>query len=228
MLVIFDCDGVLIDSEIIACRTSAEFANKYGNPITTEEVIRRFTGKPTRLLWETICKETGIAFDEDVFRELIDYTHSVFKSELQTTNGIAQVLEKMPVEFGVASTTRLDNLKRNLAQVGLIDYFGENIFSASQVAHPKPAPDVYLFAAKNMGYAPKDCIVIEDSIPGVQAAKAAGMNVFGYCGASHIAAGHDEILIQNGATACFYEMNHFYDFLNQQGIKIMARKDGVI
>lgn len=205
-LVIFDCDGVLIDSEIIAARVESEMAAELGYKIDPQEVCARFAGKPARLVWESFCEELNIEFTEELFQNAQNRVHKAFETELKIVDGIFEVFKSLQIPFCVASTTRMESLRRNLEQVGLIDFLEPNIFSASQVERPKPWPDVFLFAAKNMGFEPKDCIVIEDSVAGVQAAKAANMDVFGFCGASHINDGHDKILIENGARGIIY--NH--------------------
>ncbi len=202
-LIIFDCDGVLIDSEIIAARVEARIANELGHNITINELITRFVGRPTRVVWETLLSEIGKPFTEEFFRYAYDEVHKAFDKELVAIEGAKEVLQSLSNEHGVkicvASTTRLDSLKRNLEFVALHDYFDGNIFSASQVKRPKPFPDVYLFAAQQMGFESKDCLVFEDSEPGTQAAIAAKMSVIGFCGASHILPGHDENLLRIGA-----------------------------
>ena len=223
MLVIFDCDGVLIDSEMIAAKIGANFANSFGHPITAQESATRFSGKPSRVVWETICEELGIKFKDDDFRQMQHHVHEAYKTDLKIIDGIDEVLNSLGNNFCVASTTRLEQLKTNLTNVGLISYFGENVFSASQVEKPKPAPDVFLFAAKNMGYDPAECIVIEDSLSGVMAARAAEMNVIGFLGGGHIAQGHDEVLKGVGAVDTFKNMRDFYEITAKHTDKIIRR-----
>ncbi len=223
MLVIFDCDGVLIDSEVIAAKIGADFANSFGHPITAQESAVRFSGKQSRIVWETICEELGIEFKEDDFRQMQHNVHEAYKTELKIIDGIDEVLQNLGNKFCVASTTRLEQLKTNLINVGLIDFFGENVFSASQVERPKPAPDVFLYAAKNMGYDPEDCLVIEDSIFGVMGACAANMKVIGFLGGGHITQGHDEALRSVGAIDTFENMRDFYEITSKHSDKITRR-----
>lgn len=210
-LIIFDCDGVLIDSEIIAARIESELAIGLGFEITPQEICARFAGRPARLVWEAVFGALNMPFDEDFFKEAQGKIHKAFETELVVIPSVEKTFQKLKNKFCVASTTKLENLKRNLKTTGLFDYLDPNIFSASQVERPKPFPDVFLYAAQNMGFAPENCIVIEDSIAGVQAAKAANMQVIGFVGGSHIYDGHAEKLIENGA----FDILHHFDDLPQ-------------
>lgn len=223
LLVIFDCDGVLIDSEIVASKVGAAFANSFGHPITPQEVSSRFAGKPSRVVWETICEELGIEFKLEDYQEMQRQTHAAYAKELKAIDGVETLLKSLGNKFCVASTTRLEQLKKNLDSVGLKQYFGENIFSASQVERPKPFPDVFLFAAKNMGFSPDECIVIEDSPTGVKAGINAQMQVFGFTGAGHIVDGHAETLLNAGATATFSKMADFYEVISRYNPNLIRK-----
>jgi HAD superfamily hydrolase (TIGR01509 family) len=209
-LIIFDCDGVLIDSEIIAASVESEMAAELGYEITPLEICIRFAGKPARLVWETFCQELDIEFTEEFYQNAHNRVHEAFLNELKIVDGIFEVFEKLEMPFCVASTTRIDSLIKNLKLVDLHKYLEPNIFSASQVARPKPFPDVFLHAAKTMGYEPQDCLVFEDSIAGVNAAIAANMRVIGFVGGSHIDEKHSQRLVDNGAFDILKSHNDFF------------------
>ncbi|MBN8649113.1 MAG: HAD family hydrolase [Caulobacterales bacterium] len=202
-LIIFDCDGVLIDSEIIAARLEAQIANSWGHSISPQEICFRFAGVPTKIVWETLANEIGHQIDENFFDEYRALAKAVFAKELKAINGASDIISGLKLPFCVASTTKKSELEINLQTTNLHDFFGNNIFSASQVKRPKPNPDVFLFAASQMGHDPKDCIVIEDSIAGVKAAQRAGMKVFAFGGASHIGEKNKELILGHGAIDYF-------------------------
>ena len=129
-------------------------AAELGYKIDPQEVCARFSGKPARLVWESFCEELNIEFTEELFQNAQNRVHKAFETELKIVDGIFEVFKSLQIPFCVASTTRMESLRRNLEQVGLIDFLEPNIFSASQVERPKPWPDVFLFAAKNMGFEP--------------------------------------------------------------------------
>ncbi|MDD3181373.1 MAG: HAD family phosphatase [Alphaproteobacteria bacterium] len=186
-LIIWDCDGCLVDSEVIACAIPAALATASGYPITTEEYIERFAGKSagngaSDLVGEAGYEQLDAAFHEKVYQE----TLRGFTDHLKPIEGLAAVLSGLHNPMCVASGSSVERNRHALTIVGLLPFFDGRIFCSSQVAQGKPAPDVFLFAAQQMGVAPAQCLVIEDSVPGVQAAKAAGMTVFAYLGGSHV------------------------------------------
>lgn len=185
MLVIFDCDGVLIDSEVLACAIDAEALTSLGRPTTTAEYARRFTGVPHKDSWAILEKELGRTLPERFHEERLERVAKRFAEELKAIAGVREAVGAMEARRCVASSTGLDNLRRNLTTTGLIDLFDPHIFSASQVKRGKPAPDVFLYAASQMGADPGDCLVIEDSVAGVTAAGRAGMKVVGFTGGGH-------------------------------------------
>ncbi|MCE1234901.1 MAG: HAD-IA family hydrolase [Hyphomicrobiales bacterium] len=206
MLVIFDCDGVLIDSEIVAARLEAEAITELGLPTTAEEICRRFAGTTTREVWATLERELGRPLPQGFFEAHLAHVRDVFSRELEPIPGARAAVEAVAAAGAshcVASSTQLPALVANLGTTGLIDLFDGHVFSASQVKRPKPAPDVFLFAASQMGSDPADCLVIEDSVAGVTAAQRAGLPVVGFLGGSHITEGHGERLKAAGAEALF-------------------------
>lgn len=180
--VIWDCDGVLIDSELIACGVAADVLSEKGKShITAEDYIARFIGMTAT----QIAAEMGLSgtFPAD---EIKERQFSAFTEKLKATPGIARVLQNLGLPTAVASGSDLDRLHHTLGITGLRDFFGPHIYSANMVKNGKPAPDIFLYAAEKLGVAPEDCLVLEDSRLGIAGAKAAGMKVFGFSGGSHI------------------------------------------
>jgi HAD superfamily hydrolase (TIGR01509 family) len=177
-LVIFDCDGVLVDSEPIAVRTHARVLAELGWPITEQEVIERFVGRSTASINELIEARLGATLSAEAERRFTRLHAEAVDAVLLAVDGIADVLAEIGIPICVASSGSHDTLGRT----GLYEYFTGRIFSATEVARGKPAPDLFLHAAARMGTDPADCVVVEDSRYGVQAARAAGMRAFGYAG----------------------------------------------
>ncbi|MFD8565333.1 HAD family hydrolase [Streptomyces sp. NPDC057694] len=181
-LVIFDCDGVLVDSERIAVGLQVEIGAALGWPLTAEEVVARFIGRShadiSALVAARLGEETAQMWSkrfEERHREAVD-------SGLVAVDGIREALDAITVPTCVASSGSHDKMRHTLGRTGLYEHFAGRIFSASEVARAKPAPDVFLHAARRMGADPAACAVVEDSGHGVQAARSAGMRSFGYAG----------------------------------------------
>ena len=184
-LVIFDCDGVLVDSEPISCRITAEVLGSYGVPIDTAGVMRRFLGHSQAAIRRLAAEEFGVDIPERYLSEVRQRIVPAFRAELRAIPGIHQVLEALTVPICVGSGSQPERIRLSLELTGLDGFFGKHIFSASQVARSKPAPDLFLFAAEKMGHPPADTLVVEDAVAGVTAAVAAGMTVVGFTGGSH-------------------------------------------
>jgi len=184
-LVIFDCDGVLIDSEPIANRVFRDLLEAEGLEMTLEEVMRTFVGSTKAGCLERAGKMIGrplpASFGDDWDRELF----AALRAEVKPVEGIPAVLASMKVPFCVASNGNPDRIRLALEAAGLLPWFEGKLFAAAEVAHPKPAPDLFLHAARRMGAEPSASAVVEDTPTGVKAAVAAGMKVFGYVGAPH-------------------------------------------
>ena len=184
-LLIFDCDGVLVDSELLANEALAELMSALGRPMTTQQALQIFSGLRLRdvqksaeaLLSFPIPTDLGAAARQRLFER--------FQRELQPVKGVREALLMLPYPRCVASSSARERLDLSLEVTGLKGLFGDNVFSADQVEHSKPAPDLYLFAARALGAIPANCIVIEDSTLGIQAAVSAGMKTIGFAGASH-------------------------------------------
>ncbi len=189
-LLIWDCDGCLVDSEVLACAVAARCLTDLGYPLTGQDYVNRFAGQTMAATLVALEAETGKAFASRF--SLQDFRQQVlalFETALQPTPYVAEALPLLALPMCVASGSSLERNARALALTGLGGYFDKgNLFSAEQVERSKPAPDVFLFAAAQMGIAPEKCVVIEDSVTGITAAKAAGMRVLAYLGGSHVSA----------------------------------------
>ena len=184
-LVIFDCDGVLVDSEVIALGVMRRRLEEAGLRLTDQETRERFLGRRLDSSLHKIETELGEplpgTFRDDFSREIL----SAFARELKGVEGVRQAVEGLRTRVCVASSSGHERLRLSLRVAGYETMFAPNIFSAADVAEGKPSPDLFLHAASAMAVKPKDCLVIEDSVAGVVAARAAGMAVFGFVGASH-------------------------------------------
>jgi HAD superfamily hydrolase (TIGR01509 family) len=205
-LIIFDCDGVLVDSEVISCRAHADVLTRHGYPITSEQVFDRFLGRSTRQAHLEVEAELGRSLPDDFNAQLQDELYRSFEATLQAVPYIDDALRAITQPVCVASSGSQERMRVSLGRAGLYDKLAPNIFSASQVANGKPAPDLFLFAAERMAAAPGRCLVIEDSIPGITGARAAGMTVLGFHGGSHCQPGHAETLRAAGALLTFDDM----------------------
>lgn len=179
-LIIFDCDGVLVDSESISCGMIAEELTKMGHPMTTEEGIETFGGTGMSYVIDYIEKKINGKIPFDFEARYRERTYELFQTELEPIAHIKETLEKIDVLKCVASNGPKDKMIMNLKITNLISFFPNRLFSAYDIQKWKPEPDLFLHAAKTMGIDPSDCMVVEDSPAGVQAAIAAGMKVYGY------------------------------------------------
>jgi HAD superfamily hydrolase (TIGR01509 family) len=202
-LVIFDCDGVLIDSEPIANRVFARELESVGIFMTTDEVIRTFIGRSRDTCIEMAGRMRGEPLPADFGRRWDAAFHEALENEVKPVAGVAELLRTLTLPYCVASNGEPFHMRLGLTAAGLMPLVEGRLFSAAQVAHPKPAPDLFLHAAKTMGYAPERCAVIEDTPTGVKAGVAAGMKVFAYVGATH--ADHDALRASGGTL--FTEMS---------------------
>jgi HAD superfamily hydrolase (TIGR01509 family) len=216
-LVIFDCDGVLVDSEVISCRAHADMLTRHGYPITAEQVLERFLGVSDREARLAVETELGRALPAD-FEALMKHAALQFYAdELGAIPYIAETIAAIDLPKCVASSGTPEKIRHGLSCAGLYDLLAPNIFSATQVKRGKPAPDLFLFAAEQMEVAPQRCVVIEDSVPGVTGALAAGMAVLGFYGGSHCRPGHADRLREAGAAATFHDMRELPGLLGRIG-----------
>lgn len=179
-LVIFDCDGVLVDSERLAIRTEAEILSGLGWPLSESEIVERFVGRSAAYMHEQIERHLGRSLDWEI--EFERRYQEVFERELVVVSGVVEALDRIPVPTCVASSGSHEKMEFTLGITGLFERFRGRIFSADEVEHGKPSPDVFLLAARKMGVSPMRCAVIEDSVSGVTAGLAAQMAVFAFAG----------------------------------------------
>ena len=184
-LVIFDCDGVLIDSEVISAKVIVDMLANQGVLIDLDYVYNNFLGRQFSCVGQKVadnfCINLPTTFESDYRSELL----LAFEKELSITSGIDTVLSNLGVQHCVATSSSPQRTKAALNVVGLDKHFKENVFTASEVKNGKPAPDLFLYVAGQMQVEPSNCLVIEDSVMGVTAAVSAGMNVWRYTGAGH-------------------------------------------
>lgn len=201
-LLIFDCDGVLVDSEPIANRVFTAALNALGFDWSYEEVCRRFIGCSMAHCLLEIEAELGVPAPPGFLDELRQRTLVAFRDErLQPVCGIPELLDRLRIPTCVASSGEPEKMRVTLGLTGLLPRFSGRMFSAVQVEHGKPAPDLFLFAAESCGVAPGGCVVIEDSVVGVRAAVAAGMTVLGYSASTSAAdlAAHGAVVFESMA-----------------------------
>jgi HAD superfamily hydrolase (TIGR01509 family) len=187
-LVIFDCDGVLVDSEIIAADTLADMLGRYGQPADSSQVLERYLGRSFKAVQDDYRAATGTPLPASFAAEQRQALETAFRAELKPIEGIRDVLrrlQKRGVPYALASSSSLDRIEDSLEITGLAPYFEGRVFSSSMVKRGKPAPDLFLHVAKEMAAAPGRSLVIEDSPAGVAAGKAAGMTVWGFTGGGH-------------------------------------------
>jgi HAD superfamily hydrolase (TIGR01509 family) len=181
-LVIFDCDGVLVDSERLAVKIDVQVLATLGWELTEREVIERFVGRSDDAITAEIEAHLGRSLAGDWQDGFTRLYRDAFAAELKPVDGVVEALDRIALPTCVASSGTHDKIRFTLGLTGLYDRFAGRIFSASEVARGKPAPDLFLHAAKRLGVDPAACAVVEDSRYGVEAARAAGMLAFGYAG----------------------------------------------
>jgi HAD superfamily hydrolase (TIGR01509 family) len=185
-LIIYDCDGTLIDTETLYGEANLAAVHRIGlTHWTMDDYVDKLVGIPWAVGLKTIEAEYGRPLPADFEEKIEEVVAWRLANELRTLPGVVEAVSLVDGPRCVASSTSLQPLRRNLTTAGLIDLFDPHVFSASQVARGKPHPDVFLLAAERMGARPERCLVIEDSAPGVTAARAAGMMVVGFTGVAH-------------------------------------------
>ncbi|MBV8132910.1 MAG: HAD family hydrolase [Alphaproteobacteria bacterium] len=206
-LVIFDCDGVLVDSEPIINQAHAHVLTACGYPITERDLVERFCGMSDPEMLGIIEHQWGRALPAFYAERVGLMIEAGFHQSLAAIDGVAEVLDAMPVPVCVASSSSPEQIRHKLELTGLLRRFGENLFSAAMVARGKPAPDLFLYAARHLRTAPDRCLVVEDSPAGIDAAVAAGMTAIGFSGGSHCGPEHGARLQARGAALVISDMH---------------------
>ncbi|WP_434054512.1 MAG: HAD family phosphatase [Roseibium sp.] len=182
-LVIFDCDGVLVDTERLTNRTLAALLTECGFPISGPACQKRFMGRTLEAVQEIVERELGRNLPSDWLKQLRARDIESFKAGVEQVPGVADVmdlLDERGIPYCVGSSGKYEKMHSTLGSAGLLPRLIDKLYSSQDCERGKPAPDIFLLAAKSMGHRPQDCVVIEDSLPGVKAARAAGMRVFAY------------------------------------------------
>ena len=177
--IIFDCDGTLVDSEAITNQVIAEMASELGIEMTGDEASATFGGKTLDGVVYKMKELSGNDLPKDWLPRLIQKVNESWESKLRPVKGVKELLEKIKIPVCVASNGEPTHVRHSLRLTKLYDFFDEKIFTASEVSKPKPSPELFLYTAKKMGFAPSECAVIEDSVTGVTAAVNAEMEVYG-------------------------------------------------
>jgi HAD superfamily hydrolase (TIGR01509 family) len=219
--ILWDCDGVLIDSEHIACALGAKLLGEAGYHISTEDYIQRFCGQSKNHTFNSIKEECGIDYRDHM--DAIDkreLQREAFRKDLTIIAGINEVLDEIKLPMAIASGSEMERLEFTLQLTGLYDRFKDRLYSSSLVAKGKPHPDIFLYAAEKLNVASEKCLVIEDSLNGVRAGKAANMTVFGFTGGTHVfnKEAHRDELLSLGADLVFHDMRELPGLIKKQGI----------
>lgn len=212
-LLIFDCDGVLVDSERVSNTVFLDMLAELGVQMSEERLIQDYVGMTIKNCLQLITQRHQVHFPDTFKQEMDTRMLAVYQQKLTAIPGVQGVIENLGIPFCLASNSTPDKITFMLKLVGLYDFFQGRIYSGTQVAHPKPAPDVYLLVASANGVAPEQCLVIEDTPTGIRAAKAAGMTVLGYAGLFEASQ-----LLAAGADAVFDDM---HDLHSQAGFEAL-------
>lgn len=210
-LIIFDCDGVLVDSEIIAARVEAAMISEAGFAITPEEMMERYSGLTTKDILFRIEAESQVPFQASLLDRMKETLDRKLASDVRAIDGAAAAVAAVQGPYCICSNSALSRIEAMLTRTRMLPLFEGRIFSARDTPsqRTKPAPDVFLHAAQAMSKDPAKTFVIEDSVHGVMGAKAAGMRVIGFTGASHSYPGHADRLTEAGAETV---INRWVDF----------------
>jgi len=217
-LVIFDCDGVLVDSEAILVEAELDFFKTHGIEITTASYIDQFMGIPLDD-WKTkasalLNSQRDHPISADFFKPLEELISSKLKNELLAIDDAHGAISSLNISKCVASSSSIRSLDSKLTQTGLFELFNPHIFSTQLVNHGKPAPDLFLHAANELKVSPSDCVVVEDSANGVLAGKRAGMQVIGFVGGGHCPPDHSDALLSKGADYIATDYSDIVAFFN--------------
>jgi len=209
-LIIFDCDGVLVDSEVLSCRCLSKVLASYGIDLGLDQALDLFLGRSMTAVVEHYAA-LGRPIPEQFSAELTAGVRAAFTSALCPIEGVSSVLEGLQIPHCVASSSDVDRVSLSLSLTGLAPHFDNRLYTSQMVERGKPAPDLFLHAAERMQADPRRTLVIEDSISGVEAGKAAGMTVWGFVGGSHYQSRDGKaILREAGADRVFGRMADFW------------------
>jgi HAD superfamily hydrolase (TIGR01509 family) len=210
-LIIFDCDGVLVDSEILAARVEAELLSDAGYDITAEELSETYAGLTFKDILIRIEEKAAVPFQVSLIDKAEELVDRRLRAEVRAIDGAHEAAAAVVPQKCICSNSRTERIEFMLDKTRLLPYFAGRIFSSLETptGKPKPAPDVFLHAAKALGADPANTFVIEDSVHGIAGAKAAGMRVIGFTGASHSYPGHADMLTEAGAETVIRRWSDF-------------------
>ena len=206
--IIFDCDGILVDSEAISSKVLIEMVKSVGLNIDLDYAVKHFSGISLKSTFDYIEGMIGKSLPVEFEKEYRKNTFKAFKTDLKPVNGVHDLLNRITLPYCVASSGPLEKIKLNLKTTNLIEKFENKIFSSYEIGSWKPDPGIFLFAAKKMGYKPNQCVVIEDSMAGIKAAKAGGFDVYA------LVKNRNENVLENTGVNVFYDMNNLDSLLN--------------
>ncbi|MGX8009183.1 HAD family hydrolase [Mesorhizobium sp. ORM8.1] len=200
-LIIFDCDGVLVDSEIVAARIEAELLTSAGFEISAEELSETYAGLTFKDIMMRVEEKSQIPFQASLIDRAEELVDRKLRADVRIIDGAREAVASVTAPRAVCSNSRTERVEFMLEKVRLLPFFAGRIFSGLDIPSkkPKPAPDVFLYAAEKLGANPRNTFVIEDSVHGIAGARAAGMRVIGFTGASHSYPGHADALTEAGA-----------------------------
>src|SRR3979490_716731 len=223
-LIIFDCDGVLVDSEVLSCHCLSKVLAAYGIDLGVDQALDLFLGRSVTAVREHY-EALGHSIPEQFSAELREDVRAAFLSALCPIEGVSSVLEGLQIPHCVASSSDVDRVSLSLSLTGLAPHFDSRLYTSQMVERGKPAPDLFLFAAERMRADPRRTLVIEDSVSGVTAGKAAGMTVWGFVGGSHYQSRDGKaMLYQAGADRVFGRMADFWR-TGREGVMAATRKE---
>ena len=205
--VIFDCDGVLVDSERIAIDVLLERLHPYQPDHDFLPDIQRYTGHPSPIVLAKINQQYTLGVTDTFINDTTDCIRAAIYQGMPPIAGVAEVINALPYPTAVASNSQPRHILRAVEACGLVEKMAGRLIAVTDVALPKPAPDIYLEAAKRLGYAANRCVVVEDSLVGVRAGVAAGMTVIGFIGAGHVPLDQADKLKAEGARFIISNMN---------------------
>ena len=200
-LVIFDCDGVLVDSEIVAARVEAELLTSAGFEISAEEIFETYAGLTFKDIMLRLEEKSHVPFQASLIDRAEELVDRKLRSDVRIIDGAREAVAAVTAPRAVCSNSSTERVQFMLEKVRLLPFFAGRIFSGLDIPSKKtkPAPDVFLYAADKLGANPKNTFVIEDSVHGIAGARAAGMRVIGFTGAGHSYPGHADALTEAGA-----------------------------
>jgi len=216
---IFDCDGVLVDSEPLSMRVDVRILAENGVTMSEDEAHRRFVGRTFAAMLDEISREFGVSFPADASDQKDLRLLRLYETDLRAVPGVESALEALgPQHFSVASNSPYERVETALRITHLTRFFGNRITTFEHVARGKPEPDVFIEAARRAGFAPQDCIVVEDSVTGVTAAQRAGCRVLGFTGTHPHPGEQGQKLMEAGAARVFSHMGELPGIVSQRSL----------